>query len=389
LEQKVAATRSKALQQGTRLVKSKVLITGGAGFIGSHIARELLAAGYSVRVLDKLDPQVHHGAGRPSYLDKEIELLIGDVCNRDEVKRALRGVDMVCHLAAAVGVGQSMYEIARYTLNNDVGTAVLLEEVIASDIRRVLVASSMSIYGEGLARSGNRFVEPAPRSLEQLKSGQWELLGDSGEVLEPVPTPETKSPALHSVYALNKYTQERMPLIIGSAYGREVVGMRFFNVYGPHQALSNPYTGVLAIFGARLLNRRAPVIFEDGLQRRDFVHVRDVARACRLALESPDAQGRVFNIGSGHSRSVLEIAQRLARVMGRQEIAPQVTGKYRAGDIRHCFADITLAREILGFTPKVNFDEGLAELVEWLMRQRAIDAVEHATQELSSRGLVA
>jgi dTDP-L-rhamnose 4-epimerase len=296
---------------------------------------------------------------------------------------------MVCHLAAAVGVGQSMYEIARYTLNNDLGTAVLLEEVIASDIRRLLVASSMSIYGEGLTRAGTRLIEPAPRSLEQLKSGRWELGLASGEALEPVPTPETKSPALHSVYALNKYAQERMPLIIGSAYNREVVAMRFFNVYGPHQALSNPYTGVLAIFGARLLNGRPPMIFEDGLQRRDFVHVRDVARACRLALESPRAPGRVFNVGSGQSRTVLDIAQRMARVMGRQEIAPHVTGKYRAGDIRHCFADITLARELLGFAPAVQFDDGLAELVEWLMQQHATDAVEKATNELSRRGLVA
>jgi dTDP-L-rhamnose 4-epimerase len=370
-------------------VKPKILITGGAGFIGSHLAKELLTSGHSVRVLDKLDPQVHAESQRPPYLDPDVELQVGDVCNRDEVKRALRGVDMVCHLAAAVGVGQSMYEIARYTLNNDLGTAVLLEEVIASDIRRLLVASSMSIYGEGLTRAGTRLIEPAPRSLEQLKSGRWELGLASGEALEPVPTPETKSPALHSVYALNKYAQERMPLIIGSAYNREVVALRFFNVYGPYQALSNPYTGVLAIFGARLLNGRPPMIFEDGLQRRDFVHVRDVARACRLALESPRAPGRVFNVGSGQSRTVLDIAQRMARVMGRQEIAPHVTGKYRAGDIRHCFADITLARELLGFAPAVQFDDGLAELVEWLMQQHATDAVEKATNELSRRGLVA
>ena len=370
-------------------MKPKILITGGAGFIGSHLATELLKSGYLVRVLDKLDQQVHHGNQRPAYLDDEVELQIGDVCDRDQVKRALKGVDMVCHLAAAVGVGQSMYEIARYTLNNDVGTAVLLEEFVASDIRRLLVASSMSIYGEGLARAGNRLIEPAPRSLEQLKSGRWELGMASGDPLEPVPTPESKSPALHSVYALNKYAQERMPLIIGSAYNREVVAMRFFNVYGPHQALSNPYTGVLAIFGARLLNCRPPMIFEDGLQRRDFVHVRDVATACRLALESPRAPGRVFNVGSGQSRTILELAQRMARVMGRQEIAPHVTGKYRAGDIRHCFADITLARELLGFTPKIQFDDGLAELVGWLMQQRATDAVEQATNELSRRGLVA
>jgi dTDP-L-rhamnose 4-epimerase len=370
-------------------VKPRILITGGAGFIGSHLAAELLAAGYAVRVIDKLDQQVHHGMSRPPYLDKDIELQIGDICDRDDVRRAIKGVDMVCHLAAAVGVGQSMYEIARYTLNNELGTAVLLEEIVASDIRRVLVASSMSIYGEGLARDGKQLVEPQPRSIEQLKAGRWELTGPTGNELEPIPTPETKSPALHSVYALNKYVQERMPLILGAAYGREVVAMRFFNVYGPYQALSNPYTGVLAIFGARLLNRRPPMIFEDGLQRRDFVHVRDVARVCRLALESPNAAGRVFNVGSGQSRTVVEIAQHMARVMGRPEITAHVTGKCRAGDVRHCFADITLARDTLGFTPKVPFEEGLSELMEWLMQQRAIDKLETATHELSRRGLVA
>jgi dTDP-L-rhamnose 4-epimerase len=370
-------------------VTSTILITGGAGFIGAHLARELLTAGYSVRVLDKLDEQVHGGGSRPSYLAADAELLVGDICDRNIVKRALTGVDMVCHLAAAVGVGQSMYEIAHYTANNDLGTAVLLEEMIGRDIRRLLVASSMSVYGEGLARTGNRLVEPAPRPLEQLKAARWELVTSSCDVLEPVATPETKSPSLHSVYALNKYVQERMALIFGAAYGREVVAMRFFNVYGPHQALSNPYTGVLAIFGSRLLNGRPPMIFEDGLQRRDFVHVRDVARACRLALELPRARGRVINVGSGQSRTVLDIAQTMARVMGRQELTPHITGKYRAGDIRHCFADIGLARDLLGFEPEIRFEDGLAELVEWLLEQSAVDGVDAATQELSRRGLVA
>jgi dTDP-L-rhamnose 4-epimerase len=368
----------------------KALITGGAGFIGAHLARELLENGYSVRVLDALDEQVHPGGARPDYLTNEVELLRGSVCDRDSVKRALAGIDVVCHLAANVGVGQSMYQIARYTETNDLGTAILLEEMIGREhVRRLLVASSMSIYGEGLTRHGNRLVEPAPRSLEQMKAGRWELLTAGGDILEPVPTPESKSPSLHSVYALNKYVQERMALIFGAAYERDTVAMRFFNVYGPHQALSNPYTGVLAIFGSRLLNRRPPMIFEDGLQRRDFVHVRDVARACRLALETPAARGRVFNVGSGQSRTIVEIAETMARVMGRRDITPHVTGKYRAGDIRHCFADIALARDVLGFTPEVPFEDGLAELVAWLLEQTAEDAVEQATQELSSRGLVA
>jgi dTDP-L-rhamnose 4-epimerase len=222
-----------------------------------------------------------------------------------------------------------------------------------------------------------------------MKSGNWELQTSDGQPLEPVPTPETKSPSLTSVYALNKYSQERMSLIWGQAYGRHVTAMRFFNVYGPHQALSNPYTGVLAIFGARLLNGRPPMVFEDGLQRRDFVHVTDVARACRLALETDAAAGQAINVGSGQSRTVQEVAQTLARAMGHNDIRLQITGKYRAGDIRHCFADITLARALLGFEPQVPYEEGIAELVEWLREQIATDGVEQATEELSRRGLVA
>jgi dTDP-L-rhamnose 4-epimerase len=366
-----------------------VLVVGGAGFIGSHLATELLTSGYRVRVLDNLDRQVHPEGARPDYLSEDAELIVGDVRDRAAVDRALDGMDMVCHMAAAVGVGQSMYEIERYTSVNDIGTAVLLEALAESDVRKLLVASSMSIYGEGLARAGDRLVEPRERSLDQLKSGQWELREPDGTVLEPVPTPEGKSPFLSSIYALNKYSQERMGLIFGRAYDRDVTALRFFNVYGPHQALSNPYTGVLAIFASRLLNDRPPLVFEDGHQRRDFVHVRDVARACRLALEEPKAAGHVINVGSGQSRSILEIAEAIAAATGKEHLTPHVTGKYRAGDIRHCFADISLAKRILGFRPEVNFQEGLNELAEWLSGQIAVDSVEQATEELKRRGLVA
>ena len=365
------------------------LIIGGAGFIGAHLAEELLRSGYRIRVLDNLDGQVHRN-GRPAYLSSEAELIQGDVRDRDTLRQALKGADAVCHLAAAVGVGQSMYQIAHYTSVNDLGTAVLLEELAERpEVRRLLVASSMSIYGEGLARAGGRMVEPEERPLEQLKAGQWELRLPNGEVLEPVATPESKRPTLSSIYALNKYNQERMGLIFGRAYNRQVVALRFFNVYGPHQALSNPYTGVLAIFGARLLNGRPPMVFEDGNQRRDFVHVRDVARACRLALEVPAAAGQVINIGSGQSRTVIEVAQALAAATGNRQLTPHVVGKYRAGDIRHCFADISLARRLLGYEPEVRFEDGIAELAEWLSGEIAEDAVEQATEELSKRGLVA
>ncbi|MCA1689496.1 MAG: NAD-dependent epimerase/dehydratase family protein, partial [Actinobacteria bacterium] len=263
-----------------------VLITGGAGFIGSHLARDLLEHGWRVRALDNLTPQVHESGERPAYLDPEVELLVGDVRDSAAVARALDGVDAVVHLAARVGVGQSMYEMAEYTSVNSLGTGVLLGALLDHPVDRVLVASSMSVYGEGLyADEDGRPVEADERSRDQLERGDWEPRGAHGEPLTPRPTPETKPASLSSVYALGKFDQERMCLLFGSAYKVPTTALRFFNVYGPDQALSNPYTGILAIFAGRLLNGRAPLIYEDGHQRRDFVSVRDIARACRLCLE--------------------------------------------------------------------------------------------------------
>ena len=377
-------------ETGGRERMRRVLITGGAGFIGSHVARLLLANNVEPRVLDRLAPQVHGEGGRPAYLSAEVELRIGDIRDPAAVRQALSGVDAVIHLAAAVGVGQSMYQIADYVSVNDLGTAVLLEALAQCPVERLVVASSMSIYGEGLARAGDgTLVEPAERPLEQLKAGRWELDAPDGSVLEPVPTPETKRPALSSVYALNKYQQERLCLIWGRAYGVPTVALRLFNVYGPDQALSNPYTGVLAIFAARLLNDRPPMIFEDGQQCRDFVHVRDVARAFWAALRAEDAVGQAINVGSGTVRSVLDVAHELAEALGRQAVRPVVTGKYRAGDIRHCFADISLAQQSLGFAPVEAFEHGLAELAQWLATAVAVDRIDAATDELARRGLVA
>ncbi len=340
---------------------SRVLITGGAGFIGSHLADLLLAHGYSVRVLDNLAPQVHGpSVQRPQYLNSGAELIIGDVRNPDTVATALHDTDAVIHLAASVGVGQSMYDIASYVGVNEVGTAVLLEALIKRPVKRLVVASSMSVYGEGLARNERgTLVCPQERSREQLQRGQWELETAAGERLEPVPTPESKTPTLSSVYALNKYAQERLCLIASRAYSIPAVALRFFNVFGPRQALSNPYTGVLAIFGSRLLNNRPPLVFEDGRQQRDFVHVSDVAEACRLALETERGIDQVFNVGSGERRSILSLAEDLAEVMGRGGIKLHITGKYRAGDIRHCFADISRSRDVLGFEPRKDFRAGL------------------------------
>jgi dTDP-L-rhamnose 4-epimerase len=366
----------------------QILITGGAGFIGSHLARHLLQQGYGVRALDRLDPQVHPGRERPGYLDDEVELIEGDVRDPAAVEEALERVDAVVHLAARVGVGQSMYEIAEYCSVNTVGTAVLLEALMEKPIRRLLVASSMSVYGEGLATTEEgRVAEAVERDRAQLECGEWEPSSSDGRSLTPQPTPETKPPSLSSIYALNKYDQERMCLLFGSSYEVPTTALRFFNVYGPDQALSNPYTGVLAIFGGRLLNGRAPLIFEDGEQRRDFVSVHDVARACGLALERDAAAGCAVNVGSGESVTVREIAERLARVTGREDVEPQVTGKYRVGDIRHCFADISVARELLGYEPQFALDDGIAELAEWLDGQTAEDRVESAHGELAARGL--
>lgn len=367
----------------------RVLITGGAGFIGSHLADELLAQGYSVRVLDSLIEQVHGpGQGRPGYLDREVELTVGDVTDREAVDRALDGVDAVFHLAARVGVGQSMYRIEDYTATNNLGTAVLLECLSERPVERLVVASSMSIYGEGLYRSPDgRLVDGVSRGRRQLEARRWEVLDQEGEALSPVPTPESKRPELSSVYALSKYDQERLALMVGEAYEIPTVALRFFNVYGTRQALSNPYTGVLAIFASRYLNGEPPLIFEDGYQQRDFVHVSDVARACRLALETEDAAGRVFNVASGRSYSVRGIAERLADVLGIEGVEPEVTGRYRVGDIRHCFADVTLARQVLGYEPRVGLEEGLVELSSWLEGQVASDRVSEARAELDSRGL--
>jgi dTDP-L-rhamnose 4-epimerase len=366
----------------------RVLITGGAGFIGSHLADKLIDAGHSVRVLDALIEQVHgEGPARPAYLNPDAELIVGDVRDPEAVRRALDDVDAVYHFAARVGVGQSMYEIAEYTSVNTLGTAVLLEALLERPVKRLIVASSMSIYGEGrYSLPTGKLFDPPERSRDQLARGRWELTR-TGAPLAPVPTPEDKTPTLASIYALGKYDQERMCLMFGQAYNIPAVALRFFNVYGTRQALSNPYTGVLAIFASRLLNDQPPLIFEDGDQRRDFVSVHDVADACVLALESPKAVGRALNIGSGRSSSVIEIAEALARVVGKPGLKPQITGKYRVGDIRHCFADISLARECLGYRPGIALEEGLVELAAWLKGQVAVDRVESATRELAARGL--
>ncbi len=375
--------------QECHALSRKALITGGAGFIGSNLADELLNQGYKVRILDNLAIQVHgEEQNRPAYLSDEVELVIGDIRNPDVVYRALRGVDVVCHLAAVVGVGQSMYELCHYTSINNLGTAVLLEALIKNPIEALVVASSMSIYGEGLySDSAGAIYTAARRTKQQLQENRWEVYNDDEEILQPIPTPENKPPDLSSVYALSKYDQEKLCLLTGQAYDIPTVALRFFNTYGPYQALSNPYTGVLAIFASRLLNNNSPIIFEDGCQMRDFIHVRDIAQACRLALEVPEAAYQSFNIGSGNKYTIRYLAEYMANVLGKTELCPEIMGKYRVGDIRHCFADISQARTVLGYEPRISLEEGMVELAQWLEGQIAHDHSAEATNELIKRGL--
>lgn len=368
---------------------SKILVTGGAGFIGSHVVELLLEEGHSVRVLDALVDQVHHGAG-PRYVPHDAEFVHGDVRDRAVVSRALRGVSGVVHLAAEVGVGQSMYEISRYVDANSAGTGVLLD-VIANDrppVERIVVASSMSIYGEGTYKcAAHDLVAPMVRTEAQLAARDWEpRCSLCAASLSPVPTPEDKPLQPTSVYAISKMDQELLCLSVGAAYGIGVVALRYFNAYGPRQALSNPYTGVAAIFSGRLLNGRAPVVFEDGQQLRDFIHVRDVARATVSALGSQDATGQAVNVGVGNPLTIVEVANILAGELGI-EIEPEISGKFRAGDIRHCWADPTRAERLLGFQAQVALQDGVSELIEWVARQQPDDNVDAAFDELGRRGL--
>lgn len=364
------------------------LITGGAGFIGRHLGAELIAAGHRVRVLDSLVEQAHQPQADLGF-PFGTRFHEGDVRDASALRQALEGVDGVFHLAAEVGVGQSMYEIERYVSANDLGTAVLMQQLIGRPRMRVVVASSMSVYGEGLyaTEDGTR-CDGVARRLEHIRRGEWEPKGPHGERLAPVPTDETKQPDLASVYALSKYVQEQLVRVVGAAYGIETVALRLFNVFGPGQLLSNPYTGVLAIFAGRLLKGEPPLVFEDGLQRRDFVHVKDVARAFRLAMETPAASGQILNIGSGRSYAVAEVARLLARAMGREDIRPDILNRSRAGDIRHCFADISRARHVLGFEPTLFLEDSVLDLVAWIVRQQVNDRVPQAHRELEDRGLV-
>lgn len=367
-----------------------ILVTGGAGFIGSHLVDALAQRGERVRVLDNLEPQVHRGR-KPAYLNPKAEYLFEDVLEPAALLRALDGAEAVVHLAARVGVGQSMYEVARYVEGNCLGTARLLDALAQNrrpPLKKLVVASSMSIYGEGLytcATHGQ--VSPPMRDSARLDRHQWEVPCPAcGKDLSPVATPEEKLLLPTSVYATSKRDQEELCLNVGQAYGIPTVALRFFNVYGPRQALSNPYTGACAIFSARLRNGKPPALYEDGRQTRDFIHVSDIVQGILLALDDPRITGQALNVGTGNPSPIRQVAEALAEAYGLK-IAPKVEDRFRAGDIRHCTADIRRISSF-GFRPRVSLKEGLTDLVRWGAAAEAEDLFDQAERELLERHLL-
>jgi dTDP-L-rhamnose 4-epimerase len=368
----------------------KILVTGGAGFIGSHLVDALLAKGHEVRIFDNVEEQVHHGQ-IPQYITEKAEFIRGDITKKDDIKKAIEGVEAVYHQAAAVGVGQSMYQIEKYVNVNTLGTAKLLDILVNTEhsVKKLIVASSMSIYGEGKYKCADcGFVYPGLRPESQLKNKEWEVKCPAcGKLLKSVPTDEEKPLKSTSIYAISKKDQEEMSLVVGRAYDLPTVALRYFNVYGSRQSLSNPYTGVCALFSSRIKNKNPPIIYEDGKQTRDFVHVSDIVQANLLALEKSSANYNVYNVGSGDPTSILKIAEVLIELYG-SNLTPEVTQRYRKGDIRHCYADISKIKKDLGYERKVNFKEGMKRLVEWGRREESKDMFDEATKELEDRKLV-
>ena len=370
-----------------------VLVTGGAGYIGSHLVDALVGRGYQVTVLDNLEPQVHRSGGWPSYANAKARYVRGDVRDRGVVEPLVLASQAVVHFGAAVGVGQSMYQIDRYVDVNTRGTALLLDILVNAKhrVEKVLVASSIGVYGEGAYRCDTHGpVAPAIRPEPQLAARDWEQrCPHCSAHVRSIPTPEDKALYRDNIYSMSKYHQEEMVLLIGKTYGIPAVAPRFFNVYGPRQSLSNPYAGVAAIWLSRLLNGRQPVVFEDGGQLRDFVSIHDVVDCLVLMLEKPGADYLPVNVGSGATVTILEIAKLLGRLLN-SSIEPQVTQTGRKFDIRHNTADITRARETLGFAPKVSLEQGFSELIEWAKTTPdvAVDFFDTALKELQDKGLL-
>jgi len=371
------------------VLKQRILVTGGAGFIGSFIVDELVKEGHSVRIFDNIEPQVHT-KGMPDYLNKDVEFIKGDILDYDKLKKAVSDIDIIFHQSAMVGVGQSMYQVKRYMDVNTGGTANLLDILVNAehDVKKLLVASSMSTYGEGAYECDDcGIISPSLRPEAQMKSGDFEIhCPKCKKPCKPLPTPESKNQECNSIYAITKKDQEEMCLLTGKAYGIPSVALRYFNVYGPRQSLSNPYTGVAAIFMSRIKNNNPPIVFEDGNQSRDFVSVHDIAQANLLAMKSKAADYEVLNVGSGSQVTILQVAETIAKLYN-SDVKPKITGQFRKGDVRHCFADISKIKDKLGYNSKVAFEQGMKELNEWSKTQEAVDESDKATQELRDKGL--
>jgi dTDP-L-rhamnose 4-epimerase len=369
----------------------KILVTGGAGFIGSHLVDRLVEKGYQVRVFDNLESQVH-GDKKPEYLNKEAEYIWDDVRNYEGFKKVLKDIDIVYHFASAVGVGQSQYQVRKYVEINNIGTANLWDIIINSKnkVKKVIISASMSSYGEGLYQCKNcGILKPTIRKEEQLKKKQWELLCPNCKtILNPIATSENVIQECQSVYALTKKNQEEISLLLGKTYGIPVVNLRFFNAYGPRQSLSNPYTGVCAIFISRIKNDKQPLIFEDGKQSRDFISVYDIVNACILAMEKDKANFEIFNVGSGKKISIIDVAKTILELM-EKDIALLIPNWYRKGDIRHCYADIRKIRTKINWQPKIPFKEGMKELIEWAKKEPSFDKFDNALNEIKQRNLIA
>jgi len=370
---------------------SKVLVTGGAGFIGSHLVDRLIEDSHEVVVLDNLEPQVHgSGESLPDYYNDNARFIKGDVRNSDDVKKALQDVEIVFHQAAMVGIGQSMYQIKKYVDVNTMGTANLLEAILEKkdQIQKLIVASSMSIYGEGSYTCQScGVVFPSLREKAQMQKNDWEMsCPQCRGKASPVNTSEGKPLESTSIYAITKKDQEEMCLTFGRAYQIPTVALRYFNVYGPRQSLSNPYTGVCAIFSSRIKNNHPPIIYEDGLQSRDFVSVYDIVQANILAMQNDEMNYGTFNVGTGTATSITGVSEVLSTLYGN-ESKPQIEKKFRSGDIRHCFADISKIKEF-GYKSHVSFEKGMQELVDWGKTVEATDTVEKAQEELRKKGLV-
>lgn len=368
-----------------------ILITGGAGFIGSFLVDELIRKGYKTRIFDNLEKQVHLGK-IPFYLNKQAEFIKGDVRSYKTMFEAIKGIDVVFHLAATVGVAQSNYEIKKFTDSNIGGMANLLDILVNTKhkVKKMIINSSMTGLGEGHYKCKKcGFVRPPLRTEEQLQKGDWHMKCPKcrGKI-DPVATPEDAVEYPNSIYAITKKTQADMLMLFGKTYHIPTVSLRCFNVYGPRQSLSNPYTGVTAIFISRIKNDQPAIVYEDGLQSRDFISVHDVVDALLLTLEENSADYLVLNMGSGHPTTIKEIAEIISKLLGKPGMV-RLSQEFRKNDIRHCFADMSKTQKLLGWKPKVTLTKGFKELIEWSVNEKAVDKFSDAVKELKTKGLIA